>query len=99
MNLGLIKTPISIHELVERYKLKLSTPYIKKTQDPLILIAGCGTANILLTQLDIKLKSHSNRSESIQFSLCKEKNKRTWLKKHRIYSGRLTRCGEIKYKI
>ena len=43
VNLGLIKTPISIHELVEKYKLKLSTPYIKKTQDPLILIAGCGT--------------------------------------------------------
>ena len=43
VNLGLIKKPISIHELVERYKLKLSTPYIKKTQDLLILIAGCGT--------------------------------------------------------
>ena len=43
VNLGLIKKPTSIHEMVTRHKLKISTPDVKKTQEPLILIAGCGT--------------------------------------------------------
>mgnify|MGYP001462058117 CR=1 FL=1 len=43
INLGLIKEPIYIRELADRFRLKLTSPIIKKVQAPSILIAGCGT--------------------------------------------------------
>ena len=43
INLGLIKEPIYIRELVDRCRLKLTSPTVKKLQAPSILIAGCGT--------------------------------------------------------
>jgi len=43
INLSLIKEPIYIRELVDGFRLKLTSPTVKKLQAPSILIAGCGT--------------------------------------------------------
>ena len=68
VNLGLIKEPICIEEMVDGYKLKLTSPSIKKVRAPSILIAGCGTGqhsigtasrfnNSKVTAIDLSLSS------------------------------------------
>jgi len=68
VNLGLIKEPIYIEEMVDGYGLKLTSPIIKKVRSPSILIAGCGTGqhsivtaarfkNSKVTAIDLSLSS------------------------------------------